>query len=234
MSFRSIIIIIISIGFIACGEEEAKKIELKTLQDSAAYSIGMQWGMNFKRDSLMFDVDILKKGIYDALYGDTTTVLLTTEEVQQTLQTFQQELQKKQMEEQAAAAGGNKIEGKAFLEENKKKEGVVLLPSGLQYKVIKEGSGKKPTATSNVKVHYKGTLIDGTVFDSSYDRGQPATFGVNKVIPGWTEALQLMQPGAKWMLYLPSELAYGDRAAGQLIKPGSTLIFEVELLEILD
>ena len=124
-------------------------------------------------------------------------------------------------------------QGQAFLEENKKGPGVVVLPSGLQYEIIKEGTGKKPKATDQVRCHYEGTLIDGTLFDSSIQRGEPAVFGVNQVIPGWVEALQLMPEGSKWKLYIPSELGYGARGAGEMIPPHSTLIFEVELLEVL-
>lgn len=124
-------------------------------------------------------------------------------------------------------------QGKVFLEENKKRAGVVTLPSGLQYEIIKEGTGKKAKATDRVKCHYEGTLIDGTLFDSSVKRGQPAVFGVNQVIPGWVEALQLMPEGSKWKLYIPSELAYGAQGAGEMIPPHSTLVFEVELIEVL-
>ena len=124
-------------------------------------------------------------------------------------------------------------QGKAFIEENKKRPGIVTLPSGLQYEVINEGTGKKPKATDQVRCHYEGTLVDGTLFDSSIQRGEPAVFGVNQVIPGWVEALQLMSEGAKWKLYIPSDLGYGARGAGEMIPPHSTLVFEVELLEVL-
>ena len=140
----------------------------------------------------------------------------------------------KYFEELESKMGAVAIEqGQAFLEENKKGTGVVVLPSGLQYEIIKEGTGKKPKATDQVRCHYEGTLIDGTLFDSSIQRGEPAVFGVNQVIPGWVEALQLMPEGSKWKLYIPSELAYGARGAGEMIPPHSTLIFEVELLEVL-
>jgi FKBP-type peptidyl-prolyl cis-trans isomerase FklB len=140
--------------------------------------------------------------------------------------------QKEVMAKQAEVAKKNKAEGEAFLAENKKKEGVKTTPSGLQYKVIKPGKGKKPKSSDTVTVNYRGTLIDGTEFDSSYKRGQPATFQVSGVIPGWTEALQLMEEGAKWQLFIPSNLAYGERGAGGVIGPNATLIFEVELISI--
>ena len=144
------------------------------------------------------------------------------------------EIVNKYFEELESKMGAVAIEqGQAFLEENKKGPGVVVLPSGLQYEIIKEGTGKKPKATDQVRCHYEGTLIDGTLFDSSIQRGEPAVFGVNQVIPGWVEALQLMPEGSKWKLYIPSELAYGARGAGEMIPPHSTLIFEVELLEVL-
>ena len=144
------------------------------------------------------------------------------------------EIVNKYFEELETKMGAVAIEqGQAFLEENKKGPGVVVLPSGLQYEIIKEGTGKKPKATDQVRCHYEGTLIDGTLFDSSIQRGEPAVFGVNQVIPGWVEALQLMPEGSKWKLYIPSELGYGARGAGEMIPPHSTLIFEVELLEVL-
>ena len=153
---------------------------------------------------------------------------LSKEEMQKILTDFQV----KEQEELAAAASNNKEIGKKFLEENKAKEGVVTIESGLQYKIIKAGEGEKPKSNSQVVVHYRGTLIDGTEFDSSYSRGEPATLGVNQVIRGWQEALQLMPVGSKWQIYVPSNLAYGERGAGGSIKPNSTLIFDIELLEI--
>ena len=149
-------------------------------------------------------------------------------------QAIKDEIVNKYFEELESKMGAVAIEqGQAFLEENKKGPGVVVLPSGLQYEIIKEGTGKKPKATDQVRCHYEGTLIDGTLFDSSIQRGEPAVFGVNQVIPGWVEALQLMPEGSKWKLYIPSELGYGARGAGEMIPPHSTLIFEVELLEVL-
>ncbi len=157
---------------------------------------------------------------------------MTAEEIKATMTAFQEIMRQKQMEAMGKQAEGNKIKGKAFLEANKTKEGVKITASGLQYKVIKEGDGPTPKPEDKVKCHYKGTLIDGTVFDSSYQRNQPAVFPVKGVIKGWTEALQLMKVGAKYMLYISSDLGYGDRGAGKAIGPGATLIFEVELLSI--
>jgi FKBP-type peptidyl-prolyl cis-trans isomerase FklB len=159
-------------------------------------------------------------------------MLMTDEEAKVALTTLQSELRKKQDELKEQAGAANKKEGDAFLVANKTKPGVVTLPSGLQYKVLKEGTGAKPTASDTVVCEYRGTLINGTEFDSSYKRGQPATFGVGQVIKGWTEALQLMPVGSKWQLVLPSDLAYGDKGAGADIGPNATLIFEVELLSI--
>jgi FKBP-type peptidyl-prolyl cis-trans isomerase FklB len=157
---------------------------------------------------------------------------MTEEEIRQTMMAFQKEMMAKQEEQMKKAGEKNKKEGEAFLAENKKKEGVITLPSGLQYKVIKAGQGKKPQASDKVTVHYRGTLINGTEFDSSIRRGQPATFPVSGIIPGWSEALQLMQEGAQWQLFIPPNLAYGERGAGNVIGPNSTLIFEVELISV--
>ncbi len=199
-------------------------------QDKASYAIGLQIARNMKAQGVPLNVDAFARGFQAGYAG--APALLNDEELQQTLQAFQQEMMKKQQQAMAAEGAANREQGKAFLEANKGKAGVVALPSGLQYKVIKEGTGKRPTADSTVRVHYRGTLLDGTEFDSSIKRGQPAEFPVTGVIKGWTDALQLMQEGAKWELYIPASLAYGDQGAGGLIKPGATLVFEVELLEV--
>ncbi|MBI4849070.1 MAG: FKBP-type peptidyl-prolyl cis-trans isomerase [Nitrospirae bacterium] len=212
---------------IAYAEEN---IELKTQRDKLSYSIGTTMGKDFKNQSIDVDPDILARGIKDAFSGSKS--LMTDEEMRDTISSFKNEMMAKQMAQMKEAAEKNKKEGDAFLAENKKKEGVVTLPSSLQYKVIKEGTGAIPKATDTVTVHYKGTFIDGTEFDSSMKHGQPATFKVGGVIPGWTEALQLMKTGSKWQLYVPSNLAYGERGAGREIGPNATLIFEVELLSI--
>jgi FKBP-type peptidyl-prolyl cis-trans isomerase len=199
---------------------------LTTLKDKFSYALGMDIGTNLHRQSVEVDPDMLAQGMKDALAGSATR--LTPEEAQAALSEVQTELRKKQEEKMAA----NKTEGGAFLAANKTKEGVVTLPSGLQYKILQAGTGPKPAASDSVVCNYRGTLIDGTEFDSSYKRGQPATFPVSGVIKGWTEALQLMPVGSKWQLFVPSDLAYGTRGAGSNIGPNSTLIFEVELLSI--
>jgi FKBP-type peptidyl-prolyl cis-trans isomerase FklB len=199
---------------------------LETLKDRFSYALGMGLGTNLHRQSVEVDPNILAQGLKDALAGGATR--LTQEQAQAAINEVQTELGKKQQEKMAA----NKTEGEAFLAANKTKEGVVALPSGLQYKILKEGTGPKPTASDTVVCNYRGTLIDGTEFDSSYKRGQPATFPVGGVIKGWTEALQLMPVGSKWQLFIPSDLAYGPRGTGSTIGPNSTLIFEVELLSI--
>jgi FKBP-type peptidyl-prolyl cis-trans isomerase len=203
---------------------------LKTQKDKVSYGIGMNIGKSLKKDAVDVDADLLVKGLKDSLSGGTT--LLSEEEYRATLTALQKEMMEKQAEAAKALAEKNKKEGEAFLAENGKKEGVVTLPSGLQYKVIKSGTGKTPKAGDTVETHYRGTLIDGTEFDSSYTRGQTATFPVNGVIPGWTEALQKMKEGDKWQLFVPSVLAYGERGAGRDIGPNSTLIFEVELIAV--
>jgi FKBP-type peptidyl-prolyl cis-trans isomerase FklB len=176
------------------------------------------------------DPDLIARGIKDISAGGKP--LLTEQQAQSVMNTFQQQLMAKRDSVNKVMGEKNKKDGGTFLAENKKKEGVVTLPSGLQYKVLKKGSGKKPKAEQTVSVQYRGMLTDGTEFDSSYKRGEPATFPVNGVIKGWTEALQLMPVGSKWQLFVPSDLAYGEKGAGQVIPPNATLIFEVELLSI--
>jgi FKBP-type peptidyl-prolyl cis-trans isomerase FklB len=196
--------------------------------DRISYAIGYDI-TNRLKDSFDINPDLFLKGMKDSLAGETS---MTPEKMQETLMEFQAMAQQKQMEAQSQKAAENKAEGEAFLAENKTKKGVNTLDSGLQYKVITPGTGDSPDLNDKVKCHYRGSLINGQEFDSSYKRNEPAEFPVNGVIKGWTEALQLMKEGAKWMLYVPSELAYGDQGAGNVIEPGSTLIFEVELLEI--
>jgi FKBP-type peptidyl-prolyl cis-trans isomerase FklB len=205
--------------------------ELKTQKDKVSYAIGMDMGNSLKRNNVEVDPDILGQAIKAVITGEKT--LLTDQEVRTTLTALQQELKGKMEEKMKAQGEKNKKEGEDFLAANKKKEGVKTLPSGLQYKVITPGTGKSPKATDTVSVQYKGTLIDGTEFDSSYKRGKPATFPVSGVIKGWTEALQLMKEGAKWQLFIPSSLAYGETGtAGGPIGPNAVLVFEVELLSI--
>jgi len=204
--------------------------ELKSDKEKISYSIGMDIGGNLKRGSVEVDPDILAKGLKDSYGGGKT--LLTEDEARKTIADFQQALRAKQAETMIKLAEKNKVDGEKFLAENAKKEGVKTLPSGLQYKEITPGTGKSPKTTDTVTTHYKGTLIDGTEFDSSYKRGEPASFPVSGVIAGWTEALQLMKEGAKWQLFVPPNLAYGERGAGREIGPNATLIFEVELISV--
>jgi len=204
--------------------------ELKTDKERISYSIGMDIGGNLKRGSVEVDPDLLAKGLKDSYGGGKT--ILTEEQARQAIADFQKTLMAKRAETMKKLSEKNKVDGEKFLAENAKKEGVKTLPSGLQYREIAPGTGKSPKATDTVTTQYKGTMIDGTEFDSSYKRGQPATFPVSGVIPGWTEALQLMREGAKWQLFVPPNLAYGEKGAGQVIGPGATLIFEVELISI--
>ncbi|HYW38988.1 MAG TPA: FKBP-type peptidyl-prolyl cis-trans isomerase [Terriglobales bacterium] len=207
---------------------------LKTQKEKFSYALGMNigkgLGANLKSQSVEVDWNLVSQGLKDSSSGGKTR--LTQEEAQAVLTEVQNEVRKQQQEKTQQDAATNKTEGEAFLAANKSKDGVVTLPSGLQYKILSAGTGPKPTATDSVKCNYRGTLINGTEFDSSYKRGQPATFGVNQVIKGWTEALQLMPVGSKWQLFIPSSLAYAERGAGADIGPNATLIFEVELLSI--
>jgi FKBP-type peptidyl-prolyl cis-trans isomerase FklB len=214
-------------------------LTLKTQKDKFSYALGMKMGQNLGKQSVPVDPAILARGLRDGLAGGKT--LLTDEEAQAALKATQDDLRAKQQAKTQQAeeatkkvAEVNKKEGETFLAENKAKDGVVTLASGMQYKILKEGTGPKPTTSDSVVCNYQGTLINGKEFDSSYKRGQPATFPVTGVIKGWTEALQLMPVGSKWQLFIPSDLAYGDRGAGADIGPGATLVFEVELLSIED
>jgi FKBP-type peptidyl-prolyl cis-trans isomerase FklB len=203
---------------------------LKTPKDKASYAIGMNIGKGLHKDSVDVDPAILLRGLKDGMAGGKT--LLTDDEAKSAMVAIQADLRKKQEAKMAIAGDANKKEGDEFLAQNKTKEGVVTLPSGLQYKILKQGTGAKPSASDSVVCNYKGTLIDNTEFDSSYKRGQPATFPVGQVIKGWTEVLQLMPVGSKWQVFVPSDLAYGPRAPGGAIGPNATLIFEIELLSI--
>ncbi len=214
----------------APAKKSPAPLALSTQKQKQSYAIGLNIGKSMKRDAVEVDTEILARGIRDALAGGKT--LLTDEEVKATLTELQVEVRKHQQDEFQAEADKNKKDGDAFLAANKTKEGVVALPSGLQYKILKEGTGPKPAAQDTVVCNYRGTLLDNTEFDSSEKHGGPASFPVNQVIKGWTEALQLMPVGSKWQLFVPSELAYGPRQAGPQIGPNSTLIFEVELLSI--
>jgi FKBP-type peptidyl-prolyl cis-trans isomerase FklB len=206
-------------------------LTLKTPKEKASYAIGMNIGKNLKRDSVEVDPAVLYRALKDAYVGNN--LLLTDEEAKAALTALQAEVRAKEDAKLKAAAVENKKTGEAFLAANKTKEGVVTLPSGLQYKIIKEGTGPKPTAEDTVLCHYRGTLVDNTEFDSSYKRGEPLKIPVGGVIKGWTEAIQLMPVGSKWQLYIPSDLAYGERGApGSPIGPNSALVFDVELISI--
>jgi FKBP-type peptidyl-prolyl cis-trans isomerase FklB len=204
---------------------------LGTEKDKASYSIGYDIGETFKKQNVELNSESLLGGLNDALAGNEAS--LSKQDREKTLQAFQKAMMEKQAVASKEAGVKNAAEGEKFLTENKRKPNVKTTASGLQYKVLKEGSGPSPKETDTVLASYRGTLIDGTEFDSSYKRNEPATFPVNRVIKGWTEGLQLMKPGAKYQLVIPPSLAYGDRGAGQLIGPNATLIFDVELLKIL-
>ena len=214
--------------------KSAAVVPLKTRKEKFSYALGMNIGTGYsqglKKQSVEVDWNLLAQGVKDAAAGSKTR--LTQEEAQAVLNEVQTEIKKQQQEKTQQAAAANKTEGEAFLAANKSKDGVVTLPTGLQYKILTAGTGPKPTASDSVKCNYRGTLINGTEFDSSFKRGQPATFAVGQVIKAWTEALQLMPMGSKWQLFVPSSLAYGERGAGAEIGPNATLIFEVELLSI--
>ncbi len=213
----------------ATAAKSAQPMKLTTQKDKLSYAIGMNMGQGMKRDSLDLDPNIVLQGFKDASAGKT---LMTDEDMKVVLTNLRDELAKKQQAEAQRLGQINKQAGQQFFAANKAKEGVVTLPSGLQYKILKEGTGPKPAASDTVVCEYRGTLLDGTEFDSSYKRGKPADFPVDKVIKGWTEALQLMPVGSKWQLFVPSDLAYGERTVSAEIGPNSTLIFEVDLLSI--
>lgn len=227
---RNIIAIFIALTFIGCKGNAQDKVKLETQVDKVSYSIGMDIGRSFKMQSLDINSAALIQGIKDGIGGEQA--LLTDAEMRETMEKFQEEMMSKMAAADQPKADQNQKDGDAFLAENSKRPGIVTLPSGLQYEVLKEGTGASPTASDLVTVHYRGTLIDGKEFDSSYKRGETATFPVNGVIAGWTEALQLMKEGAKWKLFIPPNLAYGARGAGPDIGPNATLIFEVELINV--
>ena len=227
---RLLLSMVLGIVLLVSQANAEEKKALQTTKEKQSYSIGVDMGNRLKSSAIDVDVEVLAQGLKDAVTGGK--LLLTEQEMKETLTGLQKELMEKQAERTKQMSEKNKKEGEAFLSENKKKEGVKTLPSGLQYKVIKEGTGKTPKAEDTVVTNYRGTLTDGTEFDSSYKRGEPATFPVKGVIPGWTEALQLMKEGSKWELFIPSNLAYGERGAGNTIGPNATLIFEIELISV--
>lgn len=226
-----VVLLLITVVLLGCQQNSGRQtIELKTDRDKASYSIGVDVGQTFGKQNLELIPEITARGLEDGMKG--SDLMLTKEEMEETLQKFSEEMMAKQNSVMSEAGEKNKKEGEEFLAANKDKEGVITTASGLQYKVITEGAGRTPKATDTVETHYRGTLIDGKEFDSSYSRGQPATFPVSGVIPGWTEALLLMKEGSKWQLFIPSDLAYGPRGAGGDIGPNATLIFDIELISI--
>ncbi len=211
-------------------EEAASAVALETSEQRLSYGIAYGLGERMKADSVPMDVDAFTLGLRDAL--ETGESRLSQEEIAAEMQAFQEKAQEAQQAAAATAGGENAAAAAAFLAENSTKEGVVVTDSGLQYQVVEAGAGAKPGADDTVEVHYRGTLLDGTEFDSSYSRGQTVSFGVSQVIPGWTEALQLMSAGSKWKLFIPSDIAYGAGGAGANIGPNAALIFDVELISI--
>jgi FKBP-type peptidyl-prolyl cis-trans isomerase FklB len=221
---------LVIIGVLAVVASAQEAPALRDQKDRLSYALGMDLGKQLRKQSVGVDPALFGKGLADGLSGAKT--LLSEDEARAVISAFQAELKEKQAQAAKAAAEENKKAGEAFLAENKKRPGVATLPSGLQYKILKAGGGKKPTEADTVVCHYRGTLIDGTEFDSSYQRNQPATFAVNGVIHGLSEALQLMPVGSKWQLFIPSSLAYAERAVGNRFGPNAVLIFEVELISI--
>jgi FKBP-type peptidyl-prolyl cis-trans isomerase len=231
--FKNLMLMLVAAVVVAgCSTQEQSKSDIKTDMDKASYAIGFDIGSSLKsQDVTDLNLDLMYQGMVDAQSGEDT--LMTQDEMMAALQTFQDTIMQRQQEKAERETTENLAAGEAFLAENATKEGVQITESGLQYRVIEEGSGANPSATSSVTVHYRGTLIDGTEFDSSYSRGEPATFGLNQVIPGWTEGLQLMNVGSKYEFVIPSDLGYGERGTqGGSIGPNATLIFQVELISI--
>jgi len=243
MYLRRISVLFLILVFSISLSFSQNKVEFKSKGDSVSYSIGFNVGQNlmnqFQSDTIANSPALVIEGFKDGM--NKLSPKLTQEQMMGIMMALQQDImtkreaQKQQMEKLKKIAGEeNKKKGDAFLAENKKKEGIQITASGLQYKVITMGKGRKPTTSNDVKVHYKGALIDGKVFDSSYNRNEPVTFPVTGVIKGWTEVLQLMPEGSKWTVYIPSDLAYGDRGAGKDIGPNEVLVFDVELLQVID
>jgi FKBP-type peptidyl-prolyl cis-trans isomerase len=225
-NFKSLTAAFVLFGFSVMSfssKAQKNEMELKSLKDSISYIIGYDLGQNFAKQHIEVNAEVLSQAITKAISGSVSQIKL--EESNQILNNYVAELKKKH-------ASVAKKEGLVFLEENKKKEGIITTSSGLQYEVLRAGTGMQPTAKDKVTVHYLGTLLDGTKFDSSYDRGEPLTFPLSGVIKGWTEGLQLMKEGAKYRFYIPSDLGYGDQGAGANIPGGAVLIFEVELIKV--
>jgi FKBP-type peptidyl-prolyl cis-trans isomerase FklB len=225
------LILALGVGLLAIQASAQEQATLTTQKDKVSYGIGVQVAASLKGQGIDVDPNLLVKGLRDALSGQK--LLMSNEELSATMAAFQQEMTQKQAQARAQAAEENKKTGDAFMASNAKKDGVVTLPSGLQYKILQAGQGKKPTEADTVACNYRGTLIDGTEFDKS-EAGNPASFEVKSVIPGFKEALQLMMVGSKWQFFIPPDLAYGERGAGNVIGPNTTIVFEVELVSIKD
>ena len=221
---------VLGILFLAAPLWAGESPVLKTQKDKVSYGIGVDMASNFKQQGVEFNADILIQGFKDQSSGKQ--LLMTEDDIRTVLNAYQNEIMQKRTQAMKVAAEENRKIGDAFLAENKNKEGVVTLPSGLQYKILKVGEGRKPTDADMVECHYRGVLVNGTEFDSTYRTGKPVAFKVTGVIPGWSEALKLMPVGSKWQLFIPPQLAYGERAAGRDIGPNATLIFELELIAI--
>lgn len=231
MTFRALPLTIIALTMFSPSLFAADPaMHLNTEKDKISYSIGLDIGRNFTKQGIDLDTNVFISGLEDGRQNKNT--LMTDQEIRDTLSTLQTKLIKQQQENLKKIGQANLLEGKAFLEKNQKAPGVKTLSSGLQYRVITEGQGTPPSTKDTVKTHYKGRLINGAEFDSSYTRGEPVEFPVEGVIKGWTEALQLMKPGSKWEIFVPANLAYGETGAGNVIGPNATLIFEIELLSI--
>jgi len=222
---KPIILSIVVLSFAASAFGEDKPAQFKDQKDKFSYAIGLNIGMNFKRQNVDVNPDVVMSGIKDGVAGRPQ---MTMDQIRDTMVAFEKDMQAKQ----ADAGKKNEADATKFLADNKSKDGVKTTSSGLQYKVLKDGNGEQPKSTDTVTVNYRGTLIDGTEFDSSYKRGEPATFPVSGVIKGWTEALQLMKVGSKYQLFIPPNLAYGSQSPGAAIPPNSLLIFEVELMKV--
>lgn len=228
MKFKWVAVLgVLLVASLAFAEEN---VVLKDQKDKMSYSVGVDIGNSLKNLPVSVNLDLVVRGINDVL--SASKFLMTEQEIQETMTVLQKELMARYTEQMKVIGEKNKKEGELFLDANKKKEGVIILPSGVQYRVLKAGTGKTPTDDDTVTVHYRGILTDRTEFDNSYRRGQPATFAIKGIVPGWREALKLMQEGAKWEICIPPNLAYGERGVGSQIGPNATLIFEVELISI--
>ncbi|HEV2096568.1 MAG TPA: FKBP-type peptidyl-prolyl cis-trans isomerase [Chthoniobacterales bacterium] len=227
---RALILLTFAVVLATSTLAQDKQTALKDQKDKVSYSIGLDIGGTFKKQNMDINPDVLLAGLKDALSGAKPQ--LTDDQVKETMTAFSKEMMEKQTVTNKEAGSKNAAAGEKFLAENKTKDGIKLTPSGLQYKVLKDGTGPTPKETDTVEVNYRGTLTDGSEFDSSYKRGQTASFPVNKVIKGWTEGLQLMKAGSKYQFFIPANLAYGERGAGQDIGPNETLVFEVDLIGV--